>query len=79
MTELTPAMQDALRMLERARERGTHRDLNAPPGVMTGLSSFYDAERDVAYVHWKTAHALELANLVRSALNDELGYDIWLI
>jgi hypothetical protein len=59
--DVTAKMHVALSYLERARED----DPNTDDGVLTNVSTFYDAEVAVAFVHWRTARALVTAGLAR--------------
>lgn len=57
---MTGRQREALALLRRSREA----DPSTDDGLVSNTATFYDVEVDVAWVHWRTAAALEKLGLV---------------
>jgi hypothetical protein len=72
---MTTKQRVALDHLRRSQSAGA----DVPHGTTTTAETFYDIEIDCAYIHWRTAAALERRGLVRFGDWDpEYGTDLWL-
>ncbi len=72
---MTSRMRAALVHLERAASEGSD-----PHGSVASCPTIYDQEIQTAFVHWKTAGALEARGLIRFGdWEPEYGTDIYLV